>query len=91
MLSNEALNLLLGTSTPGGCFDLSLLEENYGSKCEFGSDSPVTHPAVILYRSYTHVRQVLLYKSPNFGRGGKVRCRKKEKGIQKGERGKPFS
>ena len=28
ILSNEALNLLLGTSTPGRCFDLSLLEDN---------------------------------------------------------------
>jgi len=50
MLSIETLNLLLGTSTPGGCFDLSLLEVTpVEDSREMTQDYPIM-PACIFCR-----------------------------------------
>ncbi len=68
-----ALNLLLWTLTPGRCFDLSHLEVNYGSGVGFVADSTQYSPCSNLYRSNADVRQFLVYKDPNFERGGKKR------------------
>jgi hypothetical protein len=69
-------------------FNLSLLGVNYGSWSDLVSDSTNAH-LIVLYtgavETHTHF---LVYKDPNFGRGGR---KFKKEGFKKRERRFPFS
>ena len=89
MLSNEALNLLLGTSTPGGCFDLSLLEVNYAAVVSLVQTAQYTPCSNLIQELHTYVPRFGVQESKFWVRWEKVDV-EKNKGNSKRRKGRAF-